>query len=76
MGFFCLAAVVISLRQLGEAMAVRLMKNRTVRQSRMWFAIFLGQSLPAGMPSSYQSRYLCSWMGRMVSMTAAESRWL
>ena len=74
--FPCFAAVLISLRQFGEASAVRLRKKRTIRQSRICTAIFRGQSLPAGMPSSYQRRYRRSWIGRIVLMTAAESRWL
>ena len=55
-GFFRATAVSISERQLLEARAVLDRKNRTMAELRMWVSMFLGQSLPAGMPSSYQSR--------------------
>jgi hypothetical protein len=54
--FPCFAAVVISLRQFGDSSAVRLRKNSTIRQSRICTAMFRGQSLPAGIPSSYHRR--------------------
>ena len=42
---------------------------------RMWVSMFLGQSLPAGMPSSYQSRTFRWWSRAMVSRTSWEFLW-
>ena len=74
-GFFRATAVSISDRQLGERRAVSDRKNRTMAERRMWVSMFLGQSLPAGMPSSYHSRTFFRWSRVMVSSTSWELRW-
>ena len=75
MGFFRRAAVRISLKQLGERSALPHRKKTTRSQSRMCPAMFAGQSLPAGMPSSYQRRTPPSCRMRMVSTTCSEDTW-
>ena len=74
-GFFSATAVSISERQLGESRAVLDRKNRTMAAMRMWVSMFLGQSLPAGMPSSYHSRTFRRWSKVIVSKTSWEFRW-
>ena len=74
-GFFSARAVSISDWQLRELRAVFDWKNRTMDESRRWDSMFLGQSFPAGMPSSYQSLTRRLWSRVMVSSTSAELRW-
>ena len=74
-GFLRMTAVLISLKQFGEAIECADWKNTDAAQSRMCCAMFCGQSLPAGMPSSYQRRTQRSRSRRIVSNTASESLW-